>query len=196
MTSSIYPVRQRGAVLLVALIILLVLTLLAMTSMRGTTLENRLIGNQGEQQNTLNTGESALRAGERRLAQIAGEDDKRKISCEGLTDICVLTQSQIMTTAANNVRVWNWWSADSVSAWWANSANALSYNGSDGLTRFSPAPRWNTAYFASDLNSSLNVENNNTGVYTDYYFVTTYASANAGRMPLVLQSVSARRYTR
>ncbi len=61
------PRRQQGATLFVALIVLLVITLLALSSARETTLESRITGNFVEQQKLSNYAESALRQGERQL---------------------------------------------------------------------------------------------------------------------------------
>lgn len=59
--------NQRGAALFVALIILLVVTVLALSGVRETTLEARITGNFIEQQKLLNNTEAALRQGERAL---------------------------------------------------------------------------------------------------------------------------------
>lgn len=58
------PNRQRGAVLFIALIILLVVTLLALSGVRETTLEARITGNFIDQQRQLNYAEATLRQGE------------------------------------------------------------------------------------------------------------------------------------
>lgn len=61
------PRTQKGATLFVALIILLVVTLLAVSSVREVTLESRMTGNFVEQQRLLNATEAGLREGESRL---------------------------------------------------------------------------------------------------------------------------------
>lgn len=58
---------QRGATLFVALIMLLIITVLALSGARETTLESRITGNFVEQQQLLNDAEAALREGERQL---------------------------------------------------------------------------------------------------------------------------------
>ncbi|MNN60949.1 hypothetical protein D3C81_1761610 [compost metagenome] len=70
-------------------------------------------------------------------------------------------------------------------------SHALAYRGSDNQTQLSQPPRLNAAHFDSDSGCSLNGD----GVCTDYYYVTTYATAGAGRTPQILQSVFARRYS-
>lgn len=55
---------QQGASLFIALIILLVVTLLALSSVREVTLESRITGNFIEQQKLANSAEAGLRDGE------------------------------------------------------------------------------------------------------------------------------------
>jgi type IV pilus assembly protein PilX len=59
--------RQRGAVLITALVILFVLTLLGVASMQGTVLEERMAGNFRDRQVAFEAAEAALRVGEAQL---------------------------------------------------------------------------------------------------------------------------------
>ncbi|MES2820552.1 MAG: PilX N-terminal domain-containing pilus assembly protein [Pseudomonadota bacterium] len=58
------PGQQRGASLFIAMIILLVVTVLALSSAREVALESRITGNFIEQQRLGNSAESGLRDGE------------------------------------------------------------------------------------------------------------------------------------
>lgn len=60
--------NERGAVLIVGLILLLVLTLFGVASLQMTTLQERMAGNMREQEQAFQGAEAALRAGERFLA--------------------------------------------------------------------------------------------------------------------------------
>lgn len=53
---------QRGAVLIVALLFLVVLTMLGVTAMTGTTLEERMAGNARDSAIAIHSGEAALRS--------------------------------------------------------------------------------------------------------------------------------------
>lgn len=68
---SLAPQRsgQRGAVLFIALILLLVLTLIGVTSMQSTTLQERMAGNMRDYNLAFQAAEVALRAGEVFLQQ-------------------------------------------------------------------------------------------------------------------------------
>ncbi len=63
------PSRQRGATLIVVLILLLVMTLLALASLRGTVLRERMSANQFDRSLSFQATEAALRAGEALAAQ-------------------------------------------------------------------------------------------------------------------------------
>ena len=67
--------QQRGTVLLVAMIMLLVMTLLGINSMRGTALEERMAGNWRDQNIALQAAEAALREAERSLPSIRPEPE-------------------------------------------------------------------------------------------------------------------------
>ena len=56
--------QQRGAVLIISLIMLLVLTLLGVTSMRTTVLEEKMAGNLRDKNTAFQAAETALRDGE------------------------------------------------------------------------------------------------------------------------------------
>ncbi|HLD66298.1 MAG TPA: PilX N-terminal domain-containing pilus assembly protein [Pseudomonas sp.] len=66
-TRQRLPRQQNGASLLIALIILLVVTLLALSSVREVALESRITGNFVEQQKLGNSAESGLRDGEQSM---------------------------------------------------------------------------------------------------------------------------------
>jgi type IV pilus assembly protein PilX len=68
------PVRhpyERGAVLLVSLVMLLLLTLIGLAGMRMVQLEERMAGNLRDRQRAFQAAEAALRAGEAAARDIA-----------------------------------------------------------------------------------------------------------------------------
>ncbi len=66
--------RQRGAVLVVSLMILLVLTVLVLAATRGAVLMERMAGNSRQLDQAFQTAEAALREGEGRLDAAALPD--------------------------------------------------------------------------------------------------------------------------
>lgn len=65
--NSSNSTQQRGAALLVALVLLAVITVLAVTNMREVTLEGRMTANRMEMQRLLSATESAQREAEKRF---------------------------------------------------------------------------------------------------------------------------------
>lgn len=59
--------NQQGAILIVALIMLLLVTIIGLASMRGTSLQERMAGNLRDQELALQAAEAALRKGEARV---------------------------------------------------------------------------------------------------------------------------------
>ena len=68
MVNRIKTRRQSGAVLIVALVLLLVLTVLGTAGLQDTTMEERMAGNFRDQNIALQAAEYALRVGEAELA--------------------------------------------------------------------------------------------------------------------------------
>ena len=56
--------KQQGAILIVALIMLLLLTIIGLSSMRGTSLQENMTGNMRDSNLALQAAEAALRKGE------------------------------------------------------------------------------------------------------------------------------------
>ncbi len=92
---------QSGAVLLIALVMLLVLTLLAVGSMRGVTLESRITANRAHDTQLSNVADSALREAEFRFygpGNLADKLEPNKLNCatsntlktNGLNKPCLL----------------------------------------------------------------------------------------------------------
>lgn len=69
-TKSSQP-SQRGFVLVIGLVVLMVLTVIGVTSMRGTTLQERMAANTQEHQIAFEAAEAALRAAKDLVEQAA-----------------------------------------------------------------------------------------------------------------------------
>lgn len=181
--------QQHGAVLLISLVILLIITLLAVSSIRESTLEERIVGNIRNQQAAFNGAESALREGEKRLRQ--AEPPATTANCTGSTTLCV------MATPPSNLHVNDW-------AWWNTNSNAIAYKGSNATTsslnRLVSSPRWNTAFHAFDPADSTgrvevtDPELRSRGVGPYYYEVNAASQGRNDQIMINLQSVSVQRY--
>lgn len=74
--------NQQGAILIVALVILLVVTVLGATAMRSATLEMRMATNSQERQQAFNAAEAALRNAEAWL-DMNGQISQARVGCAG-----------------------------------------------------------------------------------------------------------------
>lgn len=70
---AVAPARQRGAALIISLIFLLLMTLIGVTSMQSTTMQERMAGNTRERNLAFQAGEAGLRAGETWLENQANQ---------------------------------------------------------------------------------------------------------------------------
>lgn len=73
-TYSMNSKSQQGAILLVALIMLLLVTIIGIASMRDTSLQERMAGNLRDQELALQAAEAALRKGEEKAEELLGKE--------------------------------------------------------------------------------------------------------------------------
>ncbi|OHC27685.1 MAG: hypothetical protein A2Y50_12190 [Pseudomonadales bacterium RIFCSPLOWO2_12_59_9] len=90
-TRTPLPKQQQGASLFIALIILLVVTVLAMSSAREAALESRISGNYIEQQRLANSAEAGLRDAENTMRATSKPREPQTVpNCES-TQPCFLS---------------------------------------------------------------------------------------------------------
>ncbi len=100
--------QQQGAVLVIALVMLLVLTVLAVSNMRGVILESKITANRAEMQRLQDAADAALREGEFRFygpahlrAKLEYEAENCKTSnvlaANGLNKPCLLKEMNLST---------------------------------------------------------------------------------------------------
>lgn len=85
--------RQRGAVLIVALVLLLVLTVLGTAGLQDTTMEERMAGNFRDLSVALQAAETALRAGESIIASTSMYEDFDFDGSDGSYDVALASNS-------------------------------------------------------------------------------------------------------
>lgn len=73
--------RQRGAILVVGLIVLLLMTLLGLSIMGGNAVEEKMAGNERDRQIAFQAAEAALREGERLIVQTNAWQTRVNDSC-------------------------------------------------------------------------------------------------------------------
>jgi type IV pilus assembly protein PilX len=97
--------HQTGATLLVAIVMLLIITLLALASMRGVSLESRITGNLRLQKNLTNAAEAGLRIGEQSIDEWKCAGNTSYKSCFAVPTTLVNGDYAQMFTTANQANV-------------------------------------------------------------------------------------------
>ncbi|MES2673267.1 MAG: PilX N-terminal domain-containing pilus assembly protein [Pseudomonadota bacterium] len=80
------PVKERGAVLIVGLIMLLLLTVIGLASIRGSDMQERMAGNMRDRNIGFQAAEAALRTGEMVSSDISALAVPRAINSNGYFD--------------------------------------------------------------------------------------------------------------
>jgi len=99
MQTKISPIysKQRGAALIVSLIILLVMTLIGVTSMQTTVMQEKMAGNSRDLSTAFQAAEAAARAGEVWLAGLTAMPDPT--ICAPISGACALWNANEGATA-------------------------------------------------------------------------------------------------
>lgn len=184
------PRRQQGVALVVALILLLILTVLALASVRGTTLQERLSANMYDRSLALQRAEAAMRAAEAAITSNWRIADLNGVDCSPATgSACPLMPAGTFTSNSNTN--------------WVNVGTERNVN-----TERSPGtPQYSVQFISTgqaqgNLGQEANAECGNYGNpcppdNVAYYRVTT-RSSNPGdstdRAIVVLQSTYRRAY--
>jgi len=106
--------KDRGSALIIAMVILLVMTLIGITSMGTSIMEEKMAGSMASRNLAFQAAESALRQGE---AWIAAQSVLPAVSNDGSSGIWDIKAADPDTS--NNVAWWNernttWWAANAV----------------------------------------------------------------------------------
>ena len=115
---------QQGAILVISLILLLVMTVLGLAAMQVSRMEERMAGNQRDRNIAFQGAEAGLRDAETRIRDMVARPD----TCASAP--CACTGLERNALAANNLR-------NEDAAWWV--ANALEY-GEPGTRKWTSRP--------------------------------------------------------
>lgn len=173
-----FKVNQNGSVLLISLVVLLILTIVGVSAMRNTVMEEKMVGNMRDKGLSFQAAEATLRMAEKYIEDnIVSTNAFDTDGSDGLYD-------------KSNMQVWkslNWDANDSI----ANSDF-------DGTYNVSEPPRFilqHIASISSDANN-LNLGNygQNTGAGTiEVFLITARATGGSGNAPVILQTTYGKR---
>jgi type IV pilus assembly protein PilX len=184
------PRQQRGAVLIVSLLMLLIITILALGAGQSTRLQERMVSTQRDYDLALQTAEAGLRAGERRIG--ANSVMSAPLACLALNDsVCWVYELGTLNRTVNYED-----QAFQPDDWWA--ANALRYDASasnlisgDGLSRADPE------YYIEEVEEvpdSLSIPPTGPPPSRIYYRIVARGKGGSQNAQAVLHSTYVRRF--
>jgi type IV pilus assembly protein PilX len=181
--SRLIATRQRGAVLVVSLLLLLVMTLLGLGASQSTRLQERMAGNQRDQEVALQGAEASLRAAERRLSPMVNAVLTR---CRRPAASCDSYEKRILIDATTQVELDL---ANQANSWWT--AFGKAYLDGDDLGAVSGTPQF-VAEHRAEVREVLSVGDANLDTVRDFYMVTARSSGMTDTAQVVIQSTYAR----
>jgi type IV pilus assembly protein PilX len=164
---------QHGAVLLISMVVLLILTIVGVSAMRNTVMEEKMVSNMRDKGLAFQAAEATLRVAE------------KYIEAQVVSTIAFDTNSEVGFYDKSNMQLWqslNWDDTDSIKIAEFNST----YN-------MAAEPRYIIQHIASIATNqnSLNLGNygQNTGAGTNEIFlITARATGGSGSAPVILQT--------
>jgi type IV pilus assembly protein PilX len=176
--NQLYIASQNGSVLLISLVILLILTLVGVSAMRNTTLEEKMAGNMRDKGLSFQAAEATLRAAEKYIENnVLSTQAFDADGSDGFYD-------------KSNMQVWK-------SLSWDDN-DSIENSGFDSTYNVAEPPRFivqHIASIASDENT-LNLGNygQNTGAGSvEVFLITARATGGSGGAPVLLQTTYGKR---
>lgn len=175
------PTRQRGAVLVVSLLLLLVMTILGLGASQSTRLQERMAGNQRDQEVALQGAEASLRAAEEMLSPTRSAAlatcRTRGPSCEAY-EMRTLVVGNVALDLANQADSWwNDWGRD--------------YQFPTELGAVSTTPEF-VIQRVAEVREVLSVGDSNLDTVRDFYEATARSTGMTNTAQVVIQSTYAR----
>jgi type IV pilus assembly protein PilX len=173
---------QRGAILVVSVLLLLVMTVLALTASQSTRLQERMAGNARDLDLSFQAGEAGLREAERRIEATIKPKGRNTLECIGDVQAC----DYAMREGTEGLEF-----ADQTVQWWADNAYAVL----DPLTQISVAPHYYTEVWidledtATEGHGSVLPKSG-----TKFYVNTSRAQGATGTAVTLIESAYAVRY--
>lgn len=179
--------KQHGAALIVSLVLLIVMTIIGLSAIRTSALEEKMAANARDQQIALQATEMALRAGE---AWIAGQLTELAATDNGSSNIWTANIMSIDDDIADS-----WWHQQN-QAWW--DANGVQAN-SDVMFSSNEAeiavnrPRYIIEY-QQYVGDDLLIGTGSTTTGRSFYRITARGTGASEQARVMLQSTTAKRY--
>ncbi len=177
--------KQKGAVLAVGLILLLVLSLVGVTNMNKVTTSERLAGNERDMNLAFQAAEAALQEGERKISNLAGTTAPIPETCEGNNCNCQNNNCKTTIWEAENKVVW-----DDIN--WDTQSRIMSDDNipgnNYGKNTLATIPRYVIEFVGIENFSATNP------IPLHYYRITSRAGGSTAESEVILQSVYRRAF--
>lgn len=178
--STHNPSRQQGAVLVISMVILLMMTLIGLSSMQNTTLEEKMAGNYRDQNLSFQAAESTLREGEGWIANLTKEPE---LSADGCTSNCDVWDSDTLLAALSS-------SSYLDNTLWSDSRAKTA---TSTIPEVAASPEY-FLEFEKDKRDRLNIGQQQDSTVRVYYGVVAQGIGGSASTRTVLQSTYTRRF--
>ena len=184
MTGWQPPSRQRGSTLIVAMMLLLVMSMMAMTSLRGTVMQERISANAHDRYLAFQSAEAGLRMGERQAEKWAAGAIPPPAATTGCPAANPRTGLYVMSAAAH----------DACAPLWAGRANYWHRADAEPDIAFNTSGLSRAPYYIVEListNASCNPGASTLSANCKRFRITAASDDDGGRARVVLQSLYA-----
>ena len=182
--------KQKGAVLIISLVLLLVMTLLGLSSMQSTSLEERMAGNERHANVAFQAAEAALRAGE---GWLNGQNSAPDDAADGSSTVWTLDAPELMpATPSSSDPWWKEWDDTGWATYGTVYTGTLSLASDINLNNARPRFVIEQIGVVSDGSLTIGTQNDFGG--RSFYQVTSRGTDVSGRIQVLLRSTYARRY--
>lgn len=174
--------HQTGAIMVVSLLLLLIMTVLALGASQSTRMQERMAGNARDHDLALQSAEAGLRAGERWVATLSAAPAP---CSSGKCPVFELGVPDAASTTALQFRDFTWWNNN---AWQYDTSSLIS---GPGLAKQDPT------YLIEELEDvpdSLSIPPTGPPPSRMYYRVTSRAVGGTDASAVVIQSTWSRRF--
>lgn len=180
--------KQKGTVLIISLIMLVVLTVLGLSAMRSTSLEETMAGNMRSENVAFQAAEAGLRAGE---AWLSGINSKPIPDAAGTSGIWLLDAPD---TTDNDQP---WW-REQTGAWWSTQGRPFTTTEADYLEYIAGKDLGVQPRFIIEergvVKDTLSVGQQQDMIGLDFYQVTARGLDMTERSEVLVRSTFARRF--
>ncbi|HEU5137748.1 MAG TPA: PilX N-terminal domain-containing pilus assembly protein [Steroidobacteraceae bacterium] len=171
-------IRQRGAILVTSMLLLLVLTIIGVTVMQMSRMQERMAGNSRDINLAFQAAEGSLRAAE----SFIDDEPVRPVTCAStLSETCkVLAEGTVTGTTGNQDE-----------EWWEDNGQTYDQETMDGLSEAPTAVVEELGYVRTDGGVVMGQDPPDG---RDFYQVTARSTGGSGMAEVVLQSTFTRKF--